>query len=244
MGRKEMAVLGGALSGLGKGLVDQDSARRKEAQEQRDRSLEIIRDKNRAGLLTSTVTDINGNLIGITGEANTKNLNIQGIKPGMTAEDARIESKFIKMHTKTDDEDIDHTDYKGVYEGLIGANRPDLAADYEKLANAVNEDDPRFRKAESDADKWINEQSKRLNFDSEDFADYGGNRFQAKKEKTLEFYNMAIGKTSSVAPASTAPAAQSGGTYSTPDDVGKAYQRGQLSQPEAEKILREQFGQI
>ncbi|TFH43017.1 MAG: hypothetical protein E4H01_12655 [Lysobacterales bacterium] len=162
----------------------------------------------------------------------------------MTAEDARIENKFIKMHTKTDDEDIDHTDYRGVYEGLIGAGRPDLAADYEKLANTVDMKSEKWLRAESDAGKWLQEQTKWYNSDATDLAKYGGNPVQAKKEKALEFYNMGSGKTSSVAPASTAPAAQSGGTYSTPDDVGKAYQRGQLSQPEAEKILREQFGQI
>mgnify|MGYP001773033943 CR=1 FL=1 len=53
--------------------------------------------------------------------------------------------------------------------------------------------DPIYATARKQAEDWVKSQAKAWNFDSKDFAEFGGNREQAIAEKTMEFYQRLKG---------------------------------------------------
>ncbi len=219
MGRNT-PVVGGLLSGLGKGMVDDAETKRQAAMERvRQQYAQEEKQADRefqGGLLSKTVQDEKGGIHGVTRAGKTIDLGLTGPPPKggrgggkgvgyLSPEDKRLTDTVIKRHTVKGMAG-EQTDWDGVAHTLSQQGRDDLAGLYAPNPGDTNKIDvksPEYREAQRLADEWVDSQAKYGNLDETDFADQGGNREQARKDKTLEFYSELTGKGGS-APAATA----------------------------------------
>lgn len=169
----------------------------------------------------------------------------------MSASDKRIFDAAVQRET-TKSATGEKTNWSGVARRLTDMGRPDLAM----LAGAgggVDVESPEYKEAQRRAEAWASGEAGLLSRDSTDFADYGGNRQEAIRQKTMEFYNELTGRggktappTDTEAPDTEVPAAdtqQAGNVeYDSAEAVRDAFREGDLSREAALKILRDKFG--
>lgn len=220
---KAQAVFGGLLSGVGQGMVMQHEQRREEALERarqiredkrlrKDREFTRERDQadreHRSGLLSQVDTDREGNRIGITASGETRELGYQApldseSQPGsMSSEDQRLWDAAIQRHTSTEDgfDDRETTDWEAVSASLREQGREDLAqlaGPAAGLSDRIDVNSSEYIEAARRADEWVSSQAGWLSTDSSDFDEFGGNREQARQQKTLEFYDQLTGRSES-----------------------------------------------
>lgn len=169
------AILGGLLSGAGKGLVARGQNQREEAAAMREAALErarerrereFTREQNEAdrehqrGLLSETKADERGRLYGITKGGDQKDLGIRvpkedGTGSGsgglMSASDKRLWDAAIQRHT-TESIDGKKTDWDAVATDLRQKGREDLAQmAASPEGSAIDVESPEWRKAEEQA---------------------------------------------------------------------------------------------
>lgn len=224
MGRKELAVLGGLLSGIGEGMMSQDTKR---MEEERTKRLEIIAGfkNDQKGLLTDkqmidTIFKANTTKGGGLEGDSVNHMNIIAI---LEKEGRKDLADLIRQGDKPLDMDSDEY----------------LAAD-KQAEKEANERDP------IGINKWREEATNEA-FD-------GKGRERWKYDRTLEILGAggtpsSMGMATSIEPApgtsGIIPISRGGdakGDYKTTAEVGAAYLAGKISAAEAEKIIREQFG--
>jgi len=206
----------------------------------------------RRGLLSTVVPNAEGQLIGITQGGEKRDLGIQsGNKKdypdsGMSVEDKRELDAAIDRHTSGKGSlEGEKTDWDGVATRLDKLGRQDLADRVRSMetpgSGKVDVGSAEYREAKRQAEEWASGKAGLLRSDKTDFSDYGGNRAEAINAKTLELYRELTGAGGTKG-SDGVPGTQAQGTYKTAEEVGEAYRAGKLSQAEAKKILREQFG--
>lgn len=186
-------------------------------------------------------------------------------RKGLLTDKQTIEMVALK-HTTTGADGQDQIDWNAVADDLAKNNREDLANLARVNGNTKGRDDLAWSEANSRADKWVENQASIWNSDKTDFADYGGNREEARQAKAMEYYNQLTnlgGGDGDTEKRVTQPqvqpsnAAASGSlvrddsgkvtgsksmTYKSREDVGEAVRKGKLTREEAIRILKEQFG--
>lgn len=204
MGRRERAVIGGLLTGLGEGLVNRDRDRRKEEQERRKEIIARLKEdrqfKQQSGLLASTQVDESGNVIGITRSGQSSKLgfkarpNANASQSGMSAGDKRTLDAAAAIYT-TKDLAGEKTDWAKVATHLRKQGHADLAklVDLDKSTSTIDVNSDQYIEAQRMADEWIDEQTTVLGRDKTELSEYGGNRAQARQAKTQEFYKELTG---------------------------------------------------
>jgi hypothetical protein len=271
---KNTAVVGGLLSGIGKSMVDDAEQKRQDALAEaaaRRASREKTEDREyQGGLLSKTVQDEKGGIHGVTRAGKTIDLGLTGPPPKgskgsgkgaagyISPEDKRLIDTVIKRHT-VKGMSGEQTDWDGVAHTLTQQGRNDLAGLYAPNpgeANKIDIKSPEYREAQRLADEWIDEQAGWGSTDETDFESTGGNREQARQDKTMEFYQQLTGK--GAAPAAVADGGgsaskskvgrpnpkppKSGGDYKSADDVKAAMRAGKITREQALSVLRSDFG--
>ncbi len=249
MGRRERAVVGGLLTGIGEGMQQSAADRRADAEAARERAHELARDRERyqaqadrdeanRGLLAGTEVSATGEIVGFTRGGDTVNTGVMArprasetASSGLSAGDQRIIDNAIAMNTKSDSyTGQETTDWAAVAAQLTNQGRPELARMFERPEGAgsqtIDVNSAEYAEAARMADEWVKEQAGTFSRDSSDFAEYGGNRAEARRQKTLEFYAELTGQTPAGGgggggggggPAANAPAGLSGsGTEADP----------------------------
>lgn len=230
-------VFGGLLVGAGDGMVLAAQNRRKEAllriqneevlkrEKRRDDRADARADKTakeNRGLLTSVTNDKDGKMFGITRGGDVNELGITAPikasdlpKSGLSVDDKRELDVAIDRHTSGKGSiEGETTDWKAVAKSLRAGGREDLAARIESgesTSNEVDVDSSEYREAQTQAEKWAEDQAKFFGRDKTDFADYGGNRSEAIQAKTLELYKQLKGGLTQPDATTTQTAPQGGG---------------------------------
>ncbi len=253
MGSKELAIFGGLLSGVGEGVLLKSRNRQKDEVDRRAAIIARLKEdrqfEHQRGLLSGTQIDEAGNVMGISRGGEVTDLGFKALPKASTSDSGRSagDTRMIKDAERFATSTDSMTDEKVVDNAKVAAylttfGREDLAEPYANTSLDQNSD--KFRKYRSDAIKWANEESGFWTSDKEDFKKYGGNKQQAIVEKTLEYYRLGEGDSEGQVGLSTSTSNDAGGSYSTAEDVRKAYSAGELTYAEAEKILRDKFEQI
>lgn len=210
-----LRVAGGAAQGYGEGLLEYAAAKRREAlmamqQEGADRRATLTQDRvdaraeagrrEQRGLLSNVVTDQAGQTYGITRGGDTMDLGIKQALPksrqpiaGLSVEDQRAIDLAIERETtgkgSLEGESIN---WQNVASRLRRSGRSDLAERVASLSSSqsqgIDVDSPEYREAQSQAEAWAKDQAGLFSTDKTDFGDYGGNRQEAIRQKTLEIY--------------------------------------------------------
>lgn len=243
---------------------DKAAADRDEAQDRRASERDQAERDFQGGLLSTTVTDENRNVRGITRTGKSVDTGIKehpaelrrrggeasDDEEGMTAAEARDWNDALKANTKTDPVTGESTDWAKIekfFRDRGNSRLADRARDFGGGGDtaAVDVEDPAYREAKGMAEEWVGDQAGLLSTDKTDFADYGGNRTAALEAKTMEFYRNRRGGQAAppAADPASANATATGGedSYTSPEDVRAAFKSGKLSRAEAARILREQF---
>jgi hypothetical protein len=264
---KNTAVFGGLMKGVGDYMVSDAETKRQEAiaraKSMRDRQEKTEDREYESGLLSKTVTDEEGNIVGLDKTGRTIPTGVKtsppkggkgGKGPGyISPDDKRLWDATIQRHT-TESTGGKKTDWEAVSATLIQQGRQDLASMAGQPAGASDKIDVssrEYREAQMQADAWVDEQANPLGLDRTDFKDHGGNREQARQAKTMEIYQQLTGKGGS-APAAgnkqqgqqpkVATPKQAKSDYKSADDVKAAMKSGKLTREQALSILRSQFG--
>lgn len=176
---------------------------------------------SRRGSLSTTVTDKNGRVYGVTEGLDTKDLGITAPPPrekgardesGLSEGDKRLWDVVKQRNTtKGGLAGEDTTDYLAMAEDFKRQGRADLAQIASPPGSGkpagMDVNDPAYAEAQKKADAWVSNQAGWLSTDSSDFKDYGGNREQARAKKTEEFYRQLKGTPAAEAPAAEAASA-------------------------------------
>ncbi len=207
MGRRERAVFGGLLTGIGEGMLLKSSNRQKDEIANRKAIIDSLKESSKGAMTDSQEFD-----------------------------------RVVSSHT-TEGMDGKSTDWPAVIKIFEKSGRQDFVEMARQGEKPVDINSPEYLAAEESADAWIDAQAGWFSPDSSDFKDYGGNREQARQAKVREFLQGGSGATGTTGAAGTTGSSlTSAGQYSTAEDVGQAFQDGKISQQEAERILRDQFG--
>jgi len=255
MGRRERAVFGGLLTGLGQGLTERSDRRIEEERRKREDMIALLAEKrlfkHQRGLLASTEPDEFGNVKAITRGGDVTDLGFKAARKGSTesgisAGDARLLADAKARYTTDSILEGEVVDWKSVDAYLAAKGRPDLAAPRSiSTDTSIDKTSPEWLSAKKDAEKWGKDQERFWSFDTTVFEQYGGET-QAIRDKTMEYYLADKGVDSGGSRVSGTPAGgskQAGSSqYPTEESVGEAYRNGVISKAEVERILREKFG--
>ena len=204
MARRERAVLGGLLVGVGKTYSDRAKDRRDEERKRREEVLERLKEdrklQEQRGLLANTQPDAAGNVRGVTRGGDVIDLGFKAqpragaSQSGMSAGNKRILDAAAAIYT-TKDFAGEKTDWAKVATHLRERGHAELAklVDPGKETSTVDVNSDQYLEAQRMADEWISEQTSFLGRDKTELADYGGNRAQALQAKTTEFYKQLTG---------------------------------------------------
>lgn len=175
--------------------IRQDLMRQAESERSREES---------RGLLRSTVTGEDGTVYGVTQGADVKDLGFKAAPKGSSSDDdgtgLSVKDKrlwdTVKDRFTTKGLQGETTDWKAVAAEFKRQNRPDLAqlAAPPGAGATIDVNSDQYMKAEQMAEDWVNGQAGFWRSDKTDFAQYGGNREEAKQAKTMEFYRQLTGQ--------------------------------------------------
>ena len=205
MARRERAVVGGLLRGLGQTFSDRAKDRRDEERQRREEVLERLKEerlfKQQSGLLANTQPDAAGNVKGVTRGGDVIDLGFKAqpranaSESGMSAGDKRILDAAAALYT-TKDFEGEKTDWAKVASHLRERGHANLARLVDpgtKTTSTIDVNSDQYLEAQRMADEWISEQTTVLGRDKTELAEYGGNRAQALQAKTTEFYKQLTG---------------------------------------------------
>ncbi len=195
MGRRERAVFGGLLSGVGEGMLLQSSNRQKEEIANRKAIIDSLKEgrqhERQSGLLANTQVDEFGNVKGITRGGDVTDLGFKAAPAsgdsGRSAGDKRLIDEAKDRYT-TESFEGTVIDWKGVDAYLAAQGRPDLAAPRStSVDTSIDKNSDAWLSAQGDAEKWGKDQERFWSFDTTVFEPYGGET-QAIRDKTMEYY--------------------------------------------------------
>lgn len=207
---KNTAILGGLMKGVGDSMVS-DAAQKRDDALARAKLLADSEEKDKArehdsGLLSKTVTDESGNIYGVDKSGKASELGIKTAPPKggkgsgkgyLSPDDKRLLDATVKRHTTNSGLAGEVVDWDAVAETLRDQGREDLAnlnGPPKGDSKRIDVQSPEYREAKRQAAAWVEEQADAMGFDSDDFKDYGGNREEARKQKTLEIYRELKGQ--------------------------------------------------
>ncbi len=213
MGRKELAVFGGLLSGIGQGMIAQDTKR---MEEEKTKRLEII-----AGLKldNSGMSAGDKRLWDTTVASKTT----EGIAGSTTDWDAI--TKLFEKSGRLDLAEISRQTAKP-----LDVNSDEYLAAEEAADAWINAQAGWFSTDSSDFKEYGGNREQARQAKIREFLPGGSAAAPAAAPAASPAETAPVTETGSL------------GEYSTAEDVGKAYKNGRISKTEAARILREQFG--
>lgn len=198
-------------------LALESAERREAARHQSAMDRDQARFDRESGLLSGIQVDRQGNTIGITRGGKTIELGFKA-RPtatelqrrdddrGLSTDDDRLIDTIAKRYTSGKGSiEGEQTDWAAVEKALRKRKRNDLAdlvaAEQAGGSGGVDVESPEYSEAQRLAEEWVDSQARLFGRDKTDFSDYGGNRAEALRAKTLEIYNqLTSGGTKSAGP--------------------------------------------